>query len=392
MFDDQMTDDFNNEVTKLKYAAVFYHGGPIYKDEQGWRMYFASMPLMPLLFALPYKIIGYGGVFIFRVILSALLFVMLSRIMSFFTRDTWLAWASCLLVGTTASLFFYIHTFWVEFLGGFILTAGIYFLLLERRNTRLVSCICFALLPWLNLRYFVIPLATALMHLFLKDISYREKILNMLTVVIVAGLIFPFNLAHSKNLLPGSAVPQVATVMLENSQDLPSESTGILSIIPRFFKNRSGIFKEVLNVFFSGRNGLFIYNPLMLLALFGLFRLPMQLKVPILAYVVFIMIKPGSDEGFLPPRYFCSALPVMAVGYVKTLNLKCFQKWRIVLAWPAIFISFIGYVYRTLIQKGFLRNAFFGLSLKPGFTIKEIAFSVFYGIVIFYLYRLQKQE
>jgi hypothetical protein len=103
--------------------------------------------------------------------------------------------------------------------------------------------------------------------------------------------------------------------------------------------------------------------------------------------VLFIMIKPGSDEGDVPPRYLCAVLPAFATGLALQLERPGCRSLKTAFAGLALMVALFGFIYPHRMGTGLLRHAFFGLRLLPGFSAWEIVLLIFYGLSVFLLSR-----
>ncbi|MFH0921489.1 MAG: hypothetical protein V1913_14150 [Fibrobacterota bacterium] len=373
--------DYGSIITRMRYTDVFFHGGPVVHDPGRWRIYFPAMPGAPFGWALPYRMGGHIAVLIFQTLLVSLLLLLLFVAGQ---RAGWPDWTSAALSGgllLTAPILFYMHSYWVEATGAFLTLAGISGIRSAKSLYRAGGWLALSLLCWVHIRFAVIPIAALATFLLSRNTEGRAKTLAAVIVLAVMLPVLPFNKAHSGTFLPSPGETKPSTRILDSLQKTAAGLTSApesspapvaaVSVLERF-STQHEFLKNLLRPLVSGRYGLFLYNPLMVLGLLGLFFLPRLVWAPAAAYIALVLLDPGIDEGHIPPRYFTAIMPLLFLGlgaFREHANLK---RWLFGLSLLSLAIAAFGFAYPVKMAFGLFNHAWIGISLKPGFTLREV--------------------
>lgn len=399
------TPDFSDPANLIAYADAFFHGGTAYWDSAGWHMFFPAMPMGPLLWALPYRAAGATGVRLFQMICCAGAIVLVFLTTRRAGTGTASAFSALFAVGVLPEWMNYSATFWLEPTSGALFAGSIFLLSSDSPRRRVWGTVLASLLPWVHLRFLIVPAAALGWLLFSPRTLRHEKTAGSVVVLIIMGTIPLFNLTHQQNIFPWGFRPPAETNRLEMQERVKAYERGQVekevrqsttsrvrvSTFDANLKTPGGtvlyrvrvLLKNLLKVFLDTGTGLFVYFPLCVPALLAMVFCPPAGRALLLAYFGFIACYTASVEPNI--RYFSPLLPWTALGLSAWFSCRP-------LPWSVAAAAALGpllALYKVFFHErscyGMLAGALPGLTPSPGIGWADLPFLLAWTAWFFWL-------
>lgn len=160
---------------------------------------------LPILFTVPYFLLGLLGVRLFLVFTATLLVINIFYMVKELLGNEKIAFMTCIFVSLTSPLLFYSHTIYPEMVAGLILVYStrllykIYNLEYISKFKYVLCSLLIAFLPWLGIKYVTLMVPLTVLFLFYNK---NEKIKMVIPIIISSFLFMIFMLKTFGTLSP----------------------------------------------------------------------------------------------------------------------------------------------------------------------------------------------
>ena len=223
------------------------------------------------------------------------------------TKDKFSSFLVTLTVSLSVPLIFYTHMVYPEMIAGLL----ILYVFTNAAKKHLASSLCIAFIPWLHERF--APVTLVLVAYLFYSIGWnKKKLLYVLIPLFISAL---FQMLYYQSMY-GIPMP-IQEAFVEGSYD---SQFG--------FFNKSGLLIGLLGLFFDSAEGLFIYSPIFMLSLSGIFLLFKTNKANAVWFTLIFLSYyiPVGIFGFWwgggapPPRFLVSIIPLLSIPLALALS------------------------------------------------------------------------